>query len=458
MERLNPQDLMLLWPDDLGWPEDIGALAILEGTRLLDPDGGFRIETVREVIGNRLHLVPRFRQLLYMPRWGLGVPLWVDAQSFDLAEHVQVFPLAAPADETQLLLAVEQLRTRRLQRSRPLWEMWFLPGLRGGRVGMFVKVHHTIADGAAGVVLLGAFLDLDADASATPRRPWTPAPVPSSRDLFKDNLRRRVLAAKAELSKFGHPRTTLRQVRETWPATREAFVRERAPRTSLNRPIGQHRTLTVIRGRLDVAKQIAHAHDVKLNDVLLSAIAGGLRDVLRGRQEHVENLVLRAFVPVSLHQGEQGQARGNEDGMMFVPLPLGVTDPVRRLQLIAAESAERKKKIVRPPEGILARNLVLQRAMMRLLVHQRRMNVYVADVPGPPMPLYLAGAQLLEVFPVVPISANVTLAVAALTYAGQFNITVVADAEACPDADVFAESLRNSLEALSPYRPHADAS
>ncbi|MFF8843358.1 wax ester/triacylglycerol synthase family O-acyltransferase [Streptomyces sp. NPDC015127] len=457
MERLNPQDLMLLWPDDLGWPEEIGALAILDGAGLLDPDGRFRIETVREVIGSRLPLVPRFRQLLYAPRRGLGWPLWVDAQSFDLTEHVRVLPLTAPADEDQLLLAVEQLRRHRLRRSRPLWEMWFLPGLHGDLVGMFIRIHHTIADGAAGVAMLGAFLDPDAEARPTPAPSWTPAPIPSSRYLLEDNLRRRAQAAKEVVSKLGHPVTTLGQVRRTWPATREVFVNGRAPRTSLNRPISQQRTLTVIRGRLDVTRQIAHAHGAKLNDVLLSAVADGLRDLLRGRQERVEDVALRAFVPVSLHEEEQGRARGNQDGMMFVPLPLGVTDPGRRLRLIAAESAERKKRVFRPPEGVLARNIALQRAMVRSLVRQRRMNIYVADIPGPPMPLYLAGAQLLEVFPVVPIIGNVTLGIAALTYAGQFNVSVVADAKACPDVDVFAESLRNSLEALSPFRPHADA-
>ncbi|WP_406306596.1 wax ester/triacylglycerol synthase family O-acyltransferase [Streptomyces sp. NBC_00885] len=451
MERLTAQDLMLLWPDELGWPEDIGALAILDGTRLLDPDGCFRIEAVRHVIQSRLPLVPRFRQLLYTPRRGLGWPLWVDDRSFDLAEHVRVLPLTAPADEAQLLVTVERLRRRWLERSRPLWEMWFLPGLSGGRVAMFIKMHHTIADGAAGVALLGAFLDLDADVPTTLAPPWTPASMPSSRDLIEDNLRLRVQAARSALSKLFQPVTTLQQMREAWPAVREGFIKERAPRTSFNLPIGPSRELAVIRSSLDVAKQIAHTYDAKLNDVLMSAIAGGLRDLLRGREELVEDLVLRAFVPVSLHNEEHGRARGNQDGMMFVPLPIGEPDPVRRLWLIAAESAERKKHVVRPPEGIIARNRLLQRATMRRFARQRWANVYVANIFGPPMQLYLAGAQLLEVFPVVPISANITLGIAALTYAGQFNITVVADAQACPDVEVFAEGVRKSLQALSPF-------
>jgi diacylglycerol O-acyltransferase len=149
VERLTAEDQLMLWPDEI-WPQEIGALAILDGSSLLDPGGRFRIEAVRDVVAARLHLVPRFRQLLYIPRRGLGGPLWVDAPAFDLSDHVRVVPLPAPGDEAALLLAAEQLRRRRLDRSRPLWQMCFLPGLPENRVGMFVKMHHAIADGIAG--------------------------------------------------------------------------------------------------------------------------------------------------------------------------------------------------------------------------------------------------------------------------------------------------------------------
>ncbi|WP_202918506.1 wax ester/triacylglycerol synthase family O-acyltransferase [Streptomyces cavernae] len=457
MERLSPQDLMMLWPDDLGWPETIGALAILDGTGLLDPDGRFRVEAVREVIESRLPLAHRFRQLLHTPRPGLGPPLWVDARSFDLTEHVRVRPFAAPPDEAQLLRTVERLRAVPFERSRPLWLMWFLPGLADDRVAMFVKLHHTIADGAAGVALVGTFLDLSADAPATPTRPWTPAPKPSSRDLFEDNLRRRVQAARDSVSKLARPTATLRRAREGWPAVREGFIRGRAPRTSFNVPIGRDRRMAVVRSSLDVPKQIAHDHDAKLNDVLMTAVAGGLRELLCGREESVEDLVLRAFVPVSLHREQPGRARGNQNGMMFVPLPVGEADPVRRLRAIATASAERKKYVVRPPEGVIARNGVLQRAMLRRLARQRWANVYVTNIPGPPAPLYLGGARLLEVFPVVPLSANVTLGVGALTYAGQLSVSVIADASALPDVEVFAAGMENALQALGALRTRADA-
>jgi diacylglycerol O-acyltransferase len=448
MDRLSAQDLMMLWPEEQGWSQDIGALVILDGRRLLDADGRFQVERVRDRVQERLHLVPRFRQLLYRPRFGLGWPLWVDAPSIDLSHHVRVFPLAAPAGEAQLLRACEELRHRRLDRSRPLWELWFLPGLPDGRVGLFMKVHHAIADGMAGVAALGAFVDLDADPPPASAPPWTPAPMPGAGALAADNLRRRRQRLGRALARLAHPLRTARQARRGWPAVREAFLEARAPRTSLNRRIGSHRRLALVRGDLGLVKRIAHAHDAKVNDVLLTALAGGLRELLLGRGEHVDGLVLRAFVPVSLHTGRPGQARGNLDGAMIVALPVGEPDHVRRLQLIAAETTRRKTRR-RPQGGTLFRTIAIQRVALRLAHRQRVMNTYAANVPGPPVPLYLAGAPLLEVFPVVPIMANVSVGVGALSYAGQFNLTAVADRDLCPDLEMFVKGMRSSLDALA---------
>jgi hypothetical protein len=135
LDRLTASDLFLLLWDDYGWATDIGALAILEGTSLLDRDGRIRIEAVRRHLEPRLHLVPRFRQLLYRPRLTLGWPLWIDAPAFDIADHIRVHPLAAPGDEAGLLQACHDLVRRRLDPARPLWELWLLPGLPDRRVG-----------------------------------------------------------------------------------------------------------------------------------------------------------------------------------------------------------------------------------------------------------------------------------------------------------------------------------
>ena len=449
LERLSAQDLMALWWDDFGWPGDIGALAVLDGARLLDHEGRIQIEAVRRRIEPRLQLVPRFRQRLYRPPRGLGWPVWVDAPSFDLADHVRVFPLAVPADQAQLLHACQELMRRRLDPARPLWEVWFLPGLGEDRVGLLLRMHHVIADGMAGVAAFGALLDLTADAAAPVAPPWTPASAPSVGELLGDNLRRRVQELERTWSSLAHPSRTLGRARRAWPAWREVFAERRAAKTSLNRPIGAGRRLAIVRSRLDLAKQVAHAHNAKVNDVLLAAIAGGLRELLAGRGEDVEDLVLRASVPISLHQEQPGQASGNQDSAMAVPLPLGEPDPVRRLQLIASETAARKQKARPQVSSGIFRFAFAQRTFCRLLPHQHYMNLSVSNVPGPPVPLYLAGARLLELVPLVPIVGNLTLAVGVLSYAGQLNLTAVADRDGCPDVEVFAQGVRSALEDLA---------
>jgi diacylglycerol O-acyltransferase / wax synthase len=448
IERLEAADLMSVWPEDKGWPQDIGALAILDGGSVLDADGRVRIDALREYVGRRLHQVPRFRQLLCVPGFGLGWPLWVDAPSFDIAEHVGVFPVPPPGGDAEVLRVCETLCRCSLPRSRPLWEMWFLPGLLGGGVGLLMRMHHAIADGIAGVATLSAFVDTVPDPSETTAPPWTPAPAPTRHDLFEDNLRRRRQQAERALAVVAHPTGTLRRMRQALPAMREVFAEGSAPRTSINRRIGSERRLATIRSRLDAATKIAHAHSAKVNDVLLTAVARGYRALLRTRGERVDDMVLRAFVPVSLHREQPGQAQGNVDAAMVVPLPIGEPDESRLLERIAAETAERKAK-ARPSGGAIFRSIAIQRAFLEYTPHQRMMNAYVADVPGPRVPLYFAGAAIRELFPRVPILGNMSIGVGALSYEDQFNITVVADRQQSPDLEIFVDGVGRALDALA---------
>jgi WS/DGAT/MGAT family acyltransferase len=447
LDRLKAADLMLLWPDDVGLPADIGAIAILDRGPLVDTNGALRIEEIRARIGSRLHRVPRFRQLLHRPRRGLGWPLWVDAPSLDLARHVGVRAVPSPGGEPELLAMCEALRRTPFDSTRPLWEMWFLTGLSDERIAVFMRMHHTIADGVAGIETLAAFIDIEPNAGNESAPPWSPSAVPTALDLFVDNVKRRARECAHALSSLMHPRRVARAMRQGWPAFREVVAEGKAPRTSLNRPIGPDRRLAVVRTTLDLTKAIAHARTAKVNDVLLAAISQGLRELLVARGETTAGLVLRAFVPVSLHD-PAADAQANLDGAMVVPLAIGEPDPLRRLDLIATESAERKKKS-RPAAGSMFRFVWLQRAFLRFAKRQRMVNVYVANVPGPPIPLYLAGARILELFPVVPLSGNLSIGVGALSYAGQFNITVVADSSLCPDLDVFVSGTRIALESLA---------
>jgi WS/DGAT/MGAT family acyltransferase len=449
LERLTASDLFLMLWDDYGWSSDIGGLAILDGTSLLDPNGRVRIEAVRRHLEPRLHLVPRFRQLLYRPRLGLGWPLWVDAPSFDIADHIRVHTLAAPGEQAQLLHACQELARRRLDPARPLWELWLLPGLSEGRVGAFLRLHHVFADGTAALAAFGALLDLTADAPTPVAPPWTPTPIPTASQLLGDNLRRRRQELGRGWSGLAHPGRTLHRARRALPAWQEVLTEQPAPQTSLNHPVGADRRLAIIRGRLDLTKQIAHAHHAKVNDVVLAAVAGGLRELLASRGEDVHGLVQRAMVTISEHQEQPGQAQGNKPGWMMVPLPLGEPDPVHRLEVIAAETAARKHK-PRPEAGTgIFRFVAGQRIWYRLFPRQRAVNLVVTNVPGPPVPLYLAGARLLELFPMMPPMGNLTLVVAALSYAGQLNLTAGADRDGCPDVEEFAQGVRRALDDLA---------
>ncbi len=448
LERLTASDLFLLLWDDYGWSTDIGGLAVLDGTSLLDDDGGIRVDAVRQHLEPRLHLVPRFRQLLYRPPLGLGWPLWVDAPSFDLAEHVRVHPLAAPADQGVLLQTCQQLARRPFDPARPLWELWLLPGLPDRRVGAFLKLHHVLADGPAAMAAFAALLDQTADAPHAVAPPWTPKPSPSTGELLRDNVRRRRQELARGWSGLLHPSRTISLARSALPAWGEVLLEKPAPRTSLNRPVGDERRLAVVSGRLDLTKRIAHVHHAKVNDVVLAAVAGGLRQLLASRGEDVDGLVQRAMVTISHHEERPGEAQGNKPGWMMVPLPVGEPDPVARLELIAAETGARKDS-ARPEAGSgIFRFVAGQRLWYRHFPRQRSVNLVVSNVPGPPMPLYLAGAPLLEVFPLLPPMGNLTLVVAALSYAGQLNLTAAADRDGCPDVDVFAHGVLGAVHDL----------
>jgi diacylglycerol O-acyltransferase / wax synthase len=445
VERLTAEDQLMLWPDEI-WPQDIGAIAVLDGSALLDADGHFRIDAVRDSVEGRLRLVPRLRQLLWVPPPRLGGPVWVDDPAFDVARHVRVMALPAPGDETQLLLTVEELRRNRLVRSRPLWEMWFLTGLPERRVGLFVRMHHVIADGIAGAATLASLLDLDPDTVAAPAPAWTPAAAPTRVELLADERRRRRHGRASALSMLAHPAKTITEAAATWPSVRELIAEEEPPATSLDHLAGAGRTFALIRGRLGVVKEVAHLRQAKVNDVLLTVTAGGLRALLTHRGELVPDAVMRVYVPVSLRHGQYAGARGNLIAQMVVPLPVGVADPVRRLDQIAAETAARKARS-RPSLGKMPHRGLLGRAFLRIIKGQR-VNVTTADIPGPPVPLYLAGARVLEVFPVLPLIGKVSLGVGAMSYAGQFNITAVADRDTYPDLEVFAVGVREELHAL----------
>ena len=227
---------------------------------------------MREVIAARLHLVPRFRQPPYVPRPGLGRPLWVDAPAFDLAGHVQVLPVPDPGDEAALLRAAEQLRRRRLDRSRPLWQMWLLPGLAElPGLGMYVKIHHLIGDATWDLAALAALLDPAPGTPAGPAPPWMLAPPPTARELLADNLRHYATWLGHAAAALARPVTTTRHARAAWTAMREVTTGRPPPGpawTAWSAPAAPRAPSAAAWTRF---QQAAHRHHATVNDGLLRA-------------------------------------------------------------------------------------------------------------------------------------------------------------------------------------------
>jgi diacylglycerol O-acyltransferase / wax synthase len=448
-QRLSVQDAGFLYLEHAGLPQHVAILAVAEGRPLHDPDGRLRVDALRQELGGRLQLVPRLRQWVLWPRVGQGLPLWVDDPGFDLANHIRAVQVPAPGGERELLGLCDELCLRLLDRTRPLWELWLVAGLANGRVGLVLKLHHSLADGLAAVQLAGLLLDGTADAPNPAPPPWQPRPEPSGWALGADNLRGRSAALAMALARLRHPRELAAQARTLAGAAQLAAGDRRHQRRSvLRRSVGGHRRLALVRAELAVVKDVAHAQGATVNDLLLAAVTGGLRELLVARGAPVEGLILNASVPVALRAQDDSGALGNQVGLMIVPLPVGEPDPVQRLQHITQATTARKRRPERLASLRPAGSLTILRVLNHYSRHQRIVDLFVTNVPGPQRPLYLLGARLVEVFPVVQVAGNVPLSVAALSYAGQLNIGVQSDPDGLPDLDLFTDGLRRSLEEL----------
>lgn len=446
IDRLSAEDRMML---DMSrrWPQDIGALLVLDGGRLFDDRGQFRLLVVRDAVASRLDRVPRFRQAIRVPKWGRGGPFWADVPALDLARHVRELRLEPPAGEAELLRAVEELRAMRLDARHPLWEMWFLTGLPGEKVALFVKIHHSVADGLAAMTIVSAFLDASATALNPACLPWEPAPRPMPSDLVADNLRRRLATLLGVLHVLAHPRRALGNVLRTVPAVREILAERPAERTSIDRVVGEGRTVALVRGDYRSVRAIARSCGASVNDVLLAITAAGLRALLIARGEPVEAVTLRTYVPVTLRRRLRGPQQGTQISQMVVPLWLGDASPFDRLQRIAAETRARKAKR-RPSLGAIFRGRLVRKLLLKLVIAQR-VNVTTASIPGPRRQRYLAGAPVTEVFPLLPLVGNEPLGVGVVSYAGSFGIAITADRDAFPDMGVLAAGVRDELAALA---------
>jgi WS/DGAT/MGAT family acyltransferase len=385
--------------------------------------------------------------VIWRPRRGLGGPLWTDARDFDIRNHIRIASLAGDADEADLLEAIEQLRRKPLARSRPLWELWLLPGLPERRVALFLRFHHAVADGRAAMTMLAAFLDLQANASRRQLPVWAPKPVPTPLQLLVDRLAwfsRNLIRLPA---RFAHPRSAFDNVRAVIVQLRELVGEGPASDTSLNRLIGRRRRFALLSFRLADVKTAGHVHRATPNDVVLALTTAGLRAVLASRGERLERLRVRAYAPVSLRRRMRGTVQGNWISMMVVHLPVGDPDPSTRLRRLAAETTG-SKSLPRASMGAWFRPPILRRVLLKLFAGQR-VNTVVTTVHGPRRTLYVAGAPVLQIVPLLNLFGNQTLGVGAVSYAERLFVGITADYDTFPDIDILASSMSEEFRALS---------
>ena len=427
-------------------PAHVAGLCVVEAGPLLGEDAELDLATIRRRLERRLARVPELRRVVRRPPPLCGPALWVDDSAFSIDRHVHAARVEPPGDEASLLRTAELLLRPPLDRSRPLWELWFLTGLAEERLGVLFKVHHAMADGLAAIALATSLLDLEAGAADPPPAVWRPVPAPSTGALLTDNIRCRAGRAASTL---GHPVRTARGLASAMVAT-VGMLRDlrAAPRTSLNALPGRSRELRAVHLDLERARALAHAHGAKVNDVLLAVVAGGLRELLLARGELTGGMELRVSVPAALPR-RAARDLGNAVGAIVVGLPVCEADAVRRLERIAV--ATRAAKTVQHPAQVqdVMAGLAALGLSLPLARRQRLVNTFVSNIPGPREALSLLGARIEAVLPVVGLAGNVTVLFTALSYRGRLDVVVDADAAACPDVDVLVAGMDRALPSLA---------
>jgi diacylglycerol O-acyltransferase / wax synthase len=460
-DRLSAVDASFLAQERANSHMHVGAVLIFEG-----PAPAY--EDFLNQIRSRLHLVPRYRHKLAFPPLETGRPIWIDDPSFNLEYHVRHTALPAPGTEAQLRALAARIHSQRLDRAKPLWELWLVQGLEDNRFALISKTHHALVDGISGVDLMTVLFDLQPVPPPLPHEgePWRAARGPNGVELaargIKGLLRLPLELASEALNAATHPGSSLDQVKEALEGIGEVAWAglNPAPETPLNVPIGPHRRLSFVRNDLADLKLVKDTLGGTVNDVVLTVVAGALRAHLFRRGRDPERLELKAMVPISVRADVERGALGNKVAAMYAPLPVGVADPVERFRFVHAAMAGLKEsgqavgaQAITALAGVAAPTVLDQAG--RLQARQRFFNLTVTNVPGPQFPLFILGRRLEAFYPQVPLVANTALGIAVMSYDGHVCFGLLGDYDAMADLDAFAADLSAAIDELAPVvSPH----
>lgn len=453
MQRLTGTDASFLTNETGSSHMHIGAVLIAEG-----PPPSY--DDLIAHIHSRLHLVPRYRQKLAFPPVETGRPFWVDDPQFNLAYHVRHSALPAPGSEDQLRRMAARVFSQQLDRTKPLWELWLVQGLKRKRFALISKTHHAVVDGISSVDIATVLFDVKPVPEPAPiEHDWIAQPEPSAAELAArgvEGLAKTPLRLAGRLGNAArHPGSTLSQVKEAAEGVGDVAwaMANPAPEVPLNTEIGSHRRFVWVRGELDQLKRIKRALGGTVNDVVLAVVAGALRRWMHARGVRTEGVELRALVPVSIRAEDQRGELGNQLAVVRGPLPVYIDDAAERLRLVCDGMHHVKHSKQAIGAEVISRfndfappTLLAQAA--RLNFSTRLFNLIVTNVPGPQLPLYVLGRELEDVFPVAFLPENHALAIAIMSYNGGINFGLLADYDALDDVGLLAEGIEAEIKEL----------
>jgi diacylglycerol O-acyltransferase len=452
-DRLSAIDASFLHQEKQASHMHVGAIVLMDGSAPSHEEFTRHIES-------RLHMVPRYRQKLAFPRFEMGRPFWVDDPRFNINYHVRQTALPAPGSMEQLRGLAGRIFSQRLDRSKPLWEIWLVQGLIDGGFALVSKTHHALVDGVSGVDIATVLFDLSPEAAdVEEREQWIPAQEPSQAELVAEGIKA-IVKTPARLA--GEATRVVRDPGATIDVAREAIegVSEiawaglnPAPDVPLNVPIGPHRRVVWTQCELADFKAVKDGLGGTVNDAFLAVVAGGLGRWLRTRGVRTEGLELRGLVPVSIRAKDEHHALGNRITALRGPLPVYASDPVERLRIVREAMKDVKEskqalgaEVIAGMADFAPPTLLAQAS--RINFSTRLFNLIVTNVPGPQFPLYMMGREMREIVPVAFLPENHALAIAAMSYNGKLDFGLLADYDAIPDLEQMAEFFQESLEEL----------
>ena len=468
MDSLSAQDASFLNVEDEVSHMHIGSVGIFEGP----PPS--RQELLAAVEG-KLHLVPRYRQKVRLPPFHVGPPVWIDDTHFNLDYHVRRTALASPGGEDELRALVGRVMSQQLDRTKPLWEMWVAEGLGAGRWALISKTHHCMVDGVAATDLGSVLLDAERAPARDPSPTWHPAREPSRVELTTRPLVNLLTSPMQLMSAAGEAARGPRQAAELALQTVQGTLTMRSllrptPRSSLNGSIGPHRRWDWASCRLSDVKTVREGLGGTINDVVLAVISRGFRDLLISRGEQPERRIVRTLVPVSVRRPQDRGTYNNRVSAMYAELPVGIEDPVQRLNSLRTQMEGLKRsheavagEVLTSLSGFAPALLLALGTRLAFRLPQRSINTVTTNVPGPQHPLYLTGRRMLEAIPFVPLAGQVRVGVAIFSYDGSLRFGVTGDYDTAPDIRVLCEGIESGMHELvvaagrtRPVQPRAD--